>query len=168
MSVEGSAAIRAARPAEAALLSGLAFRSKAYWRYSDEFMEACREEIAISADEVREQPTFVAERDGAIRGFYTLEHLSDDAVELGGLFVEPSDIGTGLGRALLRHARAEASRRGYRTLVIQSDPNATRFYESSGAVLVGTKPSASIAGRVLPVLELTLMSRAAADGDATE
>jgi hypothetical protein len=37
-------ATRRARPNEAAVLSELALRSKAYWGYSDEFMEQCRAE----------------------------------------------------------------------------------------------------------------------------
>jgi GNAT superfamily N-acetyltransferase len=148
--------IRRARPEEADLLSELAFRSKAVWGYSAEFMEACREELSLTEAEVRELPTFALEEDGGVVGFYALEPLSDGAVELGALFVEPSAIGRGFGRALLAHAREEARRLGHLTLVIQSDPNAARFYESAGGRVVGDRESASVPGRRLPLLELPL------------
>jgi len=139
-------------------LSDLAFRSKALWGYSDEFMEGCREELALTPDEIREHPTYVLERDGTVLGFYALEPLASagEAIELGHLFVAPTAVRRGVGRALLEHAIAEARRRGYRTLVIQSDPNAVPFYESLGARVVGTKDSASIPGRRLPLLERSL------------
>jgi hypothetical protein len=43
---------------------------------------------------------------------------------------------------------------GARTLVIQGDPNAAAFYAAAGALLVGERPSASSAGRALPLYEL--------------
>ena len=40
--------IRSARPEEAETLSALALRSKAYWGYPADFMEACREELTLT------------------------------------------------------------------------------------------------------------------------
>lgn len=148
--------IRAARRDEAAALSDLAFRSKAYWGYPREFMEACREELSITELELHEHAAHVLECDDLVVGFYALEHVSEEAVELLHLFVEPSHIRGGFGRALVKHACAAARAGGYRTLVIQSDPHATRFYESMGANVVGSRASASIPGRTLPLLELPL------------
>jgi len=34
------------------LLSNLAFRSKAHWGYSDEFMAACRDELTYSSEKI--------------------------------------------------------------------------------------------------------------------
>ncbi|AGP39989.1 hypothetical protein SCE1572_39140 [Sorangium cellulosum So0157-2] len=148
--------IRAARPEDAELLGALALRSKAHWGYSPEFLEACRAELSISPAYVAQHPTFVLSPGDEPLGFYTLEALSSTDVELSHLFVEPAEIGRGLGRALLSHAREEARRRGYRVLVIQSDPNAARFYEACGARRVGERRSASIPGRLLPLFELDL------------
>ena len=148
--------IRAARAGEAAALSDLAFRSKAHWGYSEEFMEACRDELSLSEHDLREHATHVLVADEVVLGFYALERISDEAVELLHLFVDPSRIRRGFGRALMAHARATARAAGYRTLVIQSDPHATRFYESLGARSVGSRASASIPGRMLPLLELRL------------
>ncbi|MEM7588496.1 MAG: GNAT family N-acetyltransferase [Acidobacteriota bacterium] len=148
--------IRAAAETEAAQLSSLAMRSKAYWGYSDEFMEACRDELTLTAEDLRSKPTWVAEADSEVVGFYALAPLSADEAELGFLFVEPAAIGHGYGRALIEHAKAQAREMGYRTLVIPGDPNAERFYLAAGGVVVGTTPSGSIPGRELPLFHIEL------------
>jgi hypothetical protein len=43
--------IRPARVDEAHLLSDLALRSKAYWGYSPELIEQCREELSYSEEQ---------------------------------------------------------------------------------------------------------------------
>jgi len=148
--------IRAALPEEAALLSDIAFRSKAHWGYPPDLMEAFRAELSILPSQIEQTPVFLLLRGGKPAGFYTLEPLSPTEVELGHLFVDPAEIGRGAGRELLSHACEQARQRGYRVLVIQGDPNAARFYEACGARRVGLKPSASIPGRLLPLFELEL------------
>ncbi|MEM7355814.1 MAG: GNAT family N-acetyltransferase [Acidobacteriota bacterium] len=149
-------AIRRAKPEEAEQLSELAFRSKGYWGYSPEFMEACREELTLSPAYVRTASTYAALMAERIVGFYALARMSDDEVELGFLFVEPEAIGQGFGRQLIEHAKSEARDSGYATMVIPGDPNAARFYEAAGGRLVGETPSGSIPGRMLPLLHIDL------------
>jgi hypothetical protein len=43
---------RLARPTEAPLLSELAVRSKRYWGYDDDFINRCRGELLVDADQV--------------------------------------------------------------------------------------------------------------------
>lgn len=148
--------IRPGRADESARLSDLALRSKAHWGYSDAFLEACRDELSLAAADFGTDVVFVLERGHEIAGFYVLEPLSADDVELGFLFVEPAEMGRGCGKRLLAHARDEAKRRGWRRIVVQSDPNAAAFYASCGARVVGVAPSASIPGRELPLLEIDL------------
>jgi N-acetylglutamate synthase-like GNAT family acetyltransferase len=152
--------LRQARPEEAALLSALAMRSKAYWGYSSAFMQACREELTWSPEQLAApQVDFVvAETEAGVVGFYALEHLSGEEFELAALFVEPSCIGQGVGRTLIEHAKAQAVNRGGRVLLIQGDPHAERFYRAAGAEIVGEQPSQSIPGRFLPVFVITLRS----------
>ena len=47
---------RSATAADAAELTDIAFRSKAYWGYSEEFMEACREELTLTRHDLRAMP----------------------------------------------------------------------------------------------------------------
>ena len=148
--------IRQALPDEAEHLSGLAFRSKSYWGYSDQFMKACLEELTVDECYIENNPTFVIEAGGNTRGFYALEHISTTEVELSFLFVDPAFIGKGYGRKLIMHAQEEARHLGYSRMIIQGDPNAERFYRSAGCLLVGTRKSASIPNRELPIFHIDL------------
>ena len=150
--------IRRADQRESEFLSRLALRSKAHWGYSSNFMCACREELTVDVQEIDAGNVFVCDRDGRPAGFYSLERLSNERVELGFLFVEPELIGTGIGRALFEHACEEAARRGYEALEIQGDPNAEPFYIAMGARRSGSRASASIPDRALPTFEVELES----------
>jgi GNAT superfamily N-acetyltransferase len=146
--------IRAARPDELRALSELAWRSKAHWGYSDDFMSACRAELTVS--EACLEHAFVEEADQQLVGFYALSPLDATRAELAFLFVEPAEIGAGHGRALLEHALEHARAQGFGVLVIQGDPNAAEFYVRCGALKVGERPSDSIPGRMLPLFELPI------------
>ena len=150
--------IREAFPHEASLLSDLALRSKAHWGYSQDFLDACRSELTVSASRVGtdDYQCFAALEDDLIVGFYTLEIVSAGNYELEALFVEPSHIGSGVGRSLIQHAVRSLSERGAKRLTIQGDPNATAFYVAAGARQVGTRESGSIPGRSLPLFEIDI------------
>ncbi|MEM7430778.1 MAG: GNAT family N-acetyltransferase [Pseudomonadota bacterium] len=150
--------IRPARPEEAEHLSELALRSKGHWGYSAEFLESCRDELRVDADRLgsNDYPCFVAETNDGVLGYYTLEREDASTVELGALFIEPVQIGKGVGRQLMQHAIATASSIGAERLVIQGDPNAESFYQAAGAVKTGTRESGSIPGRHLPLFEIRL------------
>ena len=150
--------IRAPLISEADLLSALAMRSKAYWGYSAEFMEQCRAELSVQSCHIDSDQFqyFVAVLDNKIVGFYALERLSTAEFELEALFVEPEHIGTGIGRSLMNHAKKQIAALGGQVLKIQGDPNAEKFYLAAGGVPIGMRESASIAGRYLPLFEITL------------
>ena len=147
--------IRRARPAEASDLSALAFRSKAHWGYDADFLEACREDLTLSAGDIEACQVYVLEAQGRLAGFYRLQ-AGDAAAELVDLFVEPGAIGHGHGKRLWQHALAIAERSGFECVVLQSDPHAEGFYRAMGARRVGTTPSTVFPGRVLPLMALTL------------
>ena len=145
--------LRPAASGEAPALSDLALRSKGHWGYDAAFLAACRDELTLRDDELSARRTLVAEVDGRIAGFGTLEGVPPVGA-LGMLFVDPAAIGRGVGGALLRALRDQARAAGFTTLTIDADPNAEAFYLAHGAVRVGAVPSESIPGRVLPLLEL--------------
>ncbi|MCC5809653.1 MAG: GNAT family N-acetyltransferase [Ectothiorhodospiraceae bacterium] len=150
--------LRSAQAGESGLLSELACRSKAYWGYSREFMEACRKELSESESGLFGPSRYctVAEFNGTVVGYYALQSLAPDECELEALFVEPRHIGQGIGRALIEHAKSRARRNGARFMVIQADPNAVKFYLAAGGVQVGERESGSIPGRYLPEFEIVL------------
>ena len=73
----GSGLIRRARHDESAHLSDLAYRSKASWGYSEQFMANCREELTICETDIRTDQFFVLECDGDIIGFCALKDCGD-------------------------------------------------------------------------------------------
>jgi GNAT superfamily N-acetyltransferase len=148
--------IRAGEAAEAAALTELSLRSKGHWEYDAEFLAACREELTIRPADVAARRTLVADEDGRILGFTTLDGAPPSGA-LGMMFVEPDTIGRGIGRRLFTHTMDEARRLGFTRLTIDSDPNAEPFYRAMGAVRIGTTPSGSLEGRELPLLEVELV-----------
>ncbi len=144
--------IRAARPDEAAAISELAVRSKGHWGYNRSFLEACRDDLALSPTEIATSPVYVYENDNSLCGFYRLLPAGDHAAELDALFVDPSAIGQGVGRRLWEHAVSTAGALGYRELLIQSDPHAEGFYRTMGAKRIGQSASTVSPGRMLPLL----------------
>ena len=67
-------------------------------------------------------------------------------------------MGRGIGRALLADACAIARANGTETLRVEADPFAAEFYEHEGARRIGDVPSASIAGRILPLYAIDVTS----------
>lgn len=84
--------IRKARADEAVTISELALRSKGYWGYSPEFLEACREELTFTPEECASGDVGVAEVDAEVAGFYVLDG-GPPRGELRALFVDPRWIG---------------------------------------------------------------------------
>ncbi|MEM1137050.1 MAG: GNAT family N-acetyltransferase [Bacteroidota bacterium] len=148
--------IRKAKTSEAALLTILAFSSKAYWGYDDGFMESCREELQISEEKILENSCFVAEHNAEIVGFYMLETIGPAKMELDMLFVDPKFIGKGLGKQLFIHAIKIVEQQSFKEIIIQADPYAQPFYEKMGAILKGYIPSQSISNRNLPLMQYKL------------
>ncbi len=102
------------------MLSELALRSKAYWGYSSDFIEACRDELTYTADQI-ESPVFIfliAELAGESVAFYALEELSSSKYDLKALFVDPDHIGSGIGHALMAHASNVAALKGAKHIVV--------------------------------------------------
>jgi GNAT superfamily N-acetyltransferase len=150
-----SVLIRPARATEAGILSDLALRSKAHWGYDAEFLDACKDELTVAAGEIVGRRATVADRDGHILGFTTLEGEPPTG-ELGMMFVDSGAIGQGIGRLLFEHTLAAGGQLGFARLTIDADPNAEPFYRAMGAVRTGSVPSGSVAGRVLPRMTVTI------------
>jgi GNAT superfamily N-acetyltransferase len=147
--------LRPGRRHEARLLSELALRSKGHWGYDQAFLDACRDELTLTPEEVEAKRVTVAERDGRLVGFVALAGEPPHGT-LDDLFVEPEHIGTGVGRALWEHAIGMAARLGFERITLEADPGAEPFYLAMGARRCGSVPSGSIPGRRIPLLEFSL------------
>ncbi|WP_339167385.1 GNAT family N-acetyltransferase [Brevibacillus sp. FSL L8-0520] len=144
--------IRSPRPEETPALSDLAFRSKGYWSYDDDFMEACRQELTITPAFLQTSHVFLAEEAGNILGFYRLS-VDETGAELSDLFVDPAAIGKRVGKALWNHLMDTARSLSIDHFLIHSDPYAEGFYEKMGAVRIGDIPSTVFPDRRLPLMK---------------
>ncbi|MFI6289846.1 GNAT family N-acetyltransferase [Streptomyces sp. NPDC051018] len=132
--------IRDAQPHEADAITRLVLRSKAHWGYGPAFMEACRDQLTVSPDQITPRRIVVAEdEDARLTGMASLEGEPPDGV-LGLLFVEPERIRRGIGRTLYAHVTDRARTLGFRRLRIESDPHAEAFYRALGARPCGAGP----------------------------
>ena len=149
---------RLARLEEASALTELCVRSKASWGYDEAFMALVRAVLVVIPEQTAAGDVWVATAaDGSIAGIVALGPSQEpDTIDLDKLFVEPRQIRTGVGRALMAHAIGEARRRGAKRLTILADPYAAGFYERNGARLIGEAPSDAIPGRSVPLYEVKL------------
>ena len=150
--------LRDVRPDQLPDLSDLCLRSKAVWGYDDAFMTACRSELTLRSDELRSTHLQVAQRNTGVVGLAQVKIIGVDA-ELLKLFVEPAELKSGVGRLLFEWAAARARDLGAIKMVIEADPGAAPFYERMGARQVGFAASQSIAGRMLPRLQMEFARR---------
>jgi GNAT superfamily N-acetyltransferase len=157
MARAGPFRIRPARPEEARALTRLALASKAVWGYAEALREQFLAELTITPEYIRDNPVFVADdggRDPLAIG--ALAPINGRIADLDLMFVAPGRLRHGVGRAMFAHLCAVARTHGYRALKITSDPHALGFYQRMGATHVGEEESASISGRILPVLAYPL------------
>ena len=107
----------------------------------------CRRIVSASARQSTSMPSPPALHTAAAR-----------AADLLKLFVEPSVLRSGTGKALLAWATDVAKKLGAKRLTIEADPDAAPFYRRMGAYDVGQAPSGSVPGRMLPKLAMDLCS----------
>ncbi|HVF78163.1 MAG TPA: GNAT family N-acetyltransferase [Solirubrobacteraceae bacterium] len=110
-------------------------------------------ELVVSEQDIAGRDVFVAQVGDVLAGVAGVDHAADPP-ELDLLFVDPVHKGTGVGRALLRHALGAARARGLTELAIVSDPYAEPFYLSQGGRRVAVQRSSST-GRDLPLLRIS-------------
>jgi GNAT superfamily N-acetyltransferase len=150
--------IRRAHGSEAPVLSALALEAKGHWGYSSEDFDRWRMQISVTDTDVELNPTFVAEIDHSIVGFYCLVK-QPPTWELAHLWVVPQAMRRGIGRALLAHAVSTARDGGASAIAIDADPNAEPFYLACGAQRRGVvaAPVSGDPARVRPQLILSVL-----------
>ena len=115
-----------ATPGDAEAMTGISFAAKRYWGYPEQWMERWQESLTITPDFIRRNEVYVAVVEGEMVGFYALAGQGHKN-ELEHLWVSPSHIGTGVGRALFDHAVRKAASLGAEVLGIEADPNVEGF-----------------------------------------
>lgn len=146
---------RIATPDDCEYLTQLCLRSKQSNGYDDAFMEACRHELTVTTETLKENECWVASTDSEICGCGCLSiDALDNTGEISLFFVDPNwqrqGVGTTLWQTLLRRTHHHK----LRELILDADPSAVAFYETLGFTVTGQSASGSIPGRYLPRMRL--------------
>jgi N-acetylglutamate synthase-like GNAT family acetyltransferase len=124
--------IRRARVSEREALEDLQRRSSVEGPMYRAQLEAHPDAIELPAEQIAAGLVRVAERNGVVVGFSVLFEPSDGACELDGLFVEPDQMRTGVGRRLIEDATSIARERGATRIDVVANPQALAFYAAVG------------------------------------
>lgn len=142
--------IRKALLSEANELSEFALHSKATWNYSEEFILACKEDLTITEEYIKNNFVYVLENDNTMIGFFSFLR-NENALDF--LYIHPRYKGKGYGKILWEYVIQQANELGIKSFTIDSDPNAKGFYLKMGAKLIGETPSTVFEDRLLPLLK---------------
>lgn len=142
--------IRPAVPDDAKALTKLMHGSAAYSGGYARILDG----YAVTPAQIRQDIFHVAERDGALCGFYSLTLAGEPELDL--IFVADAAQGRGLGSTLFRHMMGEARRRGIASIKIVSHPPSIGFYQAMGAIITGMKPPTIKATWSRPISSLAI------------
>lgn len=146
--------IRKAEVTDSIVLSNLAYRSKAYWGYSEDFLEKCKDDLTVTVDYIEKNPVYVIESDNKIVAFYSFLLNSE---KLEALFIDPDYIGKGLGKLIWTDLINRAKELNIKEFTLDSEPNAEGFYLKMGAKKIGYTPSTVFADRSLPLMKVNVI-----------
>ncbi|MEH6527221.1 MAG: GNAT family N-acetyltransferase [Sneathiella sp.] len=135
-------------------LTILALDSKAFWGYSEDFIQSCKTALTITDEMIERLHSGSIRGDNAFAGFYFLSE-EEDYAELQLLYISPLAMGKGFGRLLFNSAVKKAILLGFNAMRIEADPNATDFYKRMGAKQIGWCRSEVEETRELPLFMKT-------------
>jgi GNAT superfamily N-acetyltransferase len=146
-----------AEAADAATLTEIAFAAKRHWGYPESWIQSWETSLTVTAEDICTRPFHIAELENEKVGFYGLLLENNRAALVDHLWVRPSAIRRGIGRALFLHAETTARTLGATLLKITSDPHAEGFYRHMGAITCGHQSAAmDPRPRFLPLMEKQL------------
>jgi N-acetylglutamate synthase-like GNAT family acetyltransferase len=128
--------IRRATPAEADTLTAIAHAAKRHWNYPEKWIEEWSVDLTITPDFIANNEVYVAVVEGNIAGCCALV-VGDSLAELEHMWIDPQQMGKGVGRALFKYTKQRAQELGLIELELSADPNAEGFYLRMGAKRIG-------------------------------
>lgn len=137
------------------ILTEITKKSKAYWGYSDEQIENWSDLLTITKNYIEKNNVYKLLDNDFTVGYYSYIYLNRKEVKLDNLFVLPNYIGTGLGKLLMNNFLDRIKNTEIEKIILDSEPNAERFYEYFGFKKVG-QIETSIKDRYLPIMELRI------------
>ena len=137
-------------------LNSISVRSKAYWGYPESWMEKWLDELTLDADKFSNQHIMVVEYESKIIGFSSVVENKDN-YEILHLWILPKFIGKGFGKMLLEKTIQKFVTTD-KAIIVESDPNAEKFYESQGFITFDRVESIP-KGRFLPLMKKLLPTK---------
>ena len=148
--------IRRATPNESDKLTALAHAAKRHWNYPPEWIDSWKSDLTLAPEFIANNEVFVATVDDTIAGCCALV-TTEGLAELEHMWIDPDQMGKGIGRALFEHVWGRALEHGFSELELSADPHAERFYEHMGAQRIGQVPADMFGqARVLPRMRINL------------
>ncbi|MDP6876881.1 MAG: GNAT family N-acetyltransferase [Alphaproteobacteria bacterium] len=148
--------LRRARLDDNNVLTALFFRSKQSNGYDDAFMAACREELTVTADDLKAGEYWIAETHEVCGCACLLPDPDRPTGEVHAFFIDPNHQRQGVGRLLWQKLLERARAQNLVELRLDADPFAVPFYRKLGFEIVGTMPSGSIPGREIPHMKIAI------------
>ncbi|QDQ02850.1 GNAT family N-acetyltransferase [Lysinibacillus fusiformis] len=144
---------RRAQIGDSSILSNIAYKSKAYWGYTEDFIQKCKDTdaLTVTKEYIEKNSVYLVESDNEIVAFYSFDI---NEKKLDALFIEPDYIGKGLGKIIWEHLLNKAKELELNEFTIDSDPNAEGFYLKMGAENIGSTPSTVFPDRSLPLMKV--------------
>ncbi len=142
-----------ARPDEAETLIGATVAAKQYWGYSPDWMAAWASLLDITPAYIGRNEVYKAVIHDEMAGWYGLAG-APSICRLDHLWVLPTYIGWGIGRALFTHAVQRTRSYGAKRMEWEADPHAVGFYEKMGGRQI--RETVSLLEGVLPILALEI------------
>ena len=147
--------IEKAIPNDNYILTELTKKSKAFWGYSEQQILKWNDNLTISKVYIENNNTFKLSIENKIIGYYSYIIYEENFVKLDNLFLLPSFIGKGFGNILINDFLKRIKQEGFEKIVLNSEPNAERFYLKFGFIKIG-ETETSIKNRFMPIMEMKL------------
>ncbi|MFA6152376.1 MAG: GNAT family N-acetyltransferase [Chitinophagaceae bacterium] len=147
--------IKKANIEDSAVLTSITKRSKAYWGYSDAQIENWSEALTITKSYIEANDVYKLSDGGLIIAYYSFITLEANEVKMDNLFVLPDYIGRGYGKLLMLDFLNRIKKTATKKIILDSEPNAERFYENFGFIKVG-QIETTIKERYMPIMELKI------------
>jgi N-acetylglutamate synthase-like GNAT family acetyltransferase len=130
--------LRTALVSEQKALEALQLRASLNNTGDREALLAHPDAIELPVEQLASGQVFVAEDEGAIRGFAAILPRDDGDAELDALFVEPGLWRRGYGRKLIERCGHAARALGSHAIYVIANPHAEGFYVACGFEMYGT------------------------------
>ena len=114
------------------------------------------DDLLVTESYIDQHYVYLVRHQGTIKGYYSYIGENDAIAKLDNLFIDPLNIGSGLGKQLMHDFLDRVRTQGFHKATLDSEPRAEAFYQKFGFRTVNHLESA-IPGRALPVMELALL-----------